>query len=256
VAFAVSYAALCLVQGLTVALPRPEPLRRRLPDRLRTRWWALLPVASIVAAVFGIRAAAGSATVATYAALVASPPLAWWALTLLAVPRRAAGLAVAALLGLAWLRAGLASEAASVALTALGCATLGALLAVVTPARWLAVGIVAMAATDAALVIGDLLQAPNGALVAAAPALGLPQLQRAELGDAVMGYGDVFLAAVLGGLVAVQGGRRVAVAAVTTLAASAFGLLFFAVDLLPATVPVAFALGVHGAMRRRAGERS
>ena len=44
------------------------------------------------------------------------------------------------------------------------------LLAWVTPPRWLAAGIVAMAAADTALVVSDLLQKPNNALNAAHPA--------------------------------------------------------------------------------------
>ncbi len=59
-----------------------------------------------------------------------------------------------------------------------------------------------MALADSALVISDLLQRPNNALNAAHPAAGLPQLQSAVVGSAVMGYGDLFIAGVLGGLLA------------------------------------------------------
>lgn len=82
------------------------------------------------------------------------------------------------LFALAWVdRGGLAGDAAALILSALSCAALGALLAAVTPPRWLAAGILAMAAADTALVISDLLQKPNNALNAAAPAAGLPRLQ-------------------------------------------------------------------------------
>jgi hypothetical protein len=248
VRFALSYVVLCLVQGVLVALPRPRALP--LPQRLRGRAWALVPVASIVVAVFGIRAASTSASVATYAALIASPPLAWAALAVLGVRARTAGAVVAALLGLAWLRVGLASDAAALALTALGCVTLGALLAAVTPPAWLKAGIVAMSIADTALVVAQLLQAPNDVLVSAAPAFHLPQLQRAVFGTAVMGYGDLFLAAVLGGVVAAERGRQAAVGAVAATIACVFGLLFFAVHTLPATVPIALALGVYELRRR------
>lgn len=250
--FALSYAGLCVVQGIVVALPRPLALP--LPQRLRGRAWALLPVASIVVAVFGIRAASASASVATYAALVASPPLAWAALAVLGVRRAVAAGVVAALLALAWLRIGLASDTAALALTALGCVTLGALLAAVTPPVWLKAGIVAMSVADAILVIGQLLQAPNDVLVSAAPALHLPQLQRAVFGTAVMGYGDLFIAAVLGGVVAVERRRQDRVGILAAGIAGVFGLLFFAVHTLPATVPVALALGLYE-LRRRAGAR-
>lgn len=248
--FALSYAGLCLAQGAVVALPRPSALP--VPRRLRGRAWALLPVASIVAAVFGIRAASASASVATYAALVASPPLAWAALGVLGVRAARAALVVAALLALAWLRVGLASDTAALVLTALGCVTLGALLAAITPPAWLKVGIVAMAAVDTVLVVDQLLQAPNDLLTAAAPALHLPQLQRVVFGGAEMGYGDMFLAAVLGGVVAVERGDQRTVAATTALVAGVFGLLFFALDTLPATVPVALALAAYELRRRRA----
>ena len=101
-----------------------------------------------------------------------------------------------------------------------------------------------MALADAALVISDLLQRPNNALNAAHPAAGLPRLQSAVFGSAVMGYGDLFIAGVLGGLLAVTVGRslQLRAAALTALLAIGFDLLFFFVDELPATVPVALAL--------------
>ncbi len=129
-------------------------------------------------------------------------------------------------------------------LTALSCAALGAMLAAVTPPRWLAAGIVAMAMADTVLVVFDLLQKPNNALNAAHPAAGLPRLQSAAFGSAVMGYGDLFVAGVLGALLATTMGRRLQLrgAAITALLALGFDLLFFFVDELPATVPVALTL--------------
>jgi hypothetical protein len=135
---------------------------------------------------------------------------------------------------------------------------LGVLLATVTPPRWLAAGIVAMAIADTTLVVSDLLQRPNNALNAAHPAAGLPQLQNAVFGSAVMGYGDLFIAGALGGLLAATVGRslQLRAAAVTAMLALAFDLLFFAVDELPATVPVALVLVLMVLSRRRrsAGE--
>jgi hypothetical protein len=139
-----------------------------------------------------------------------------------------------------------------VVLSALSCAALGVLLAAVTPPRWLAAGIVAMALADTALVVSDLLQQPNNALNAARPVAGLPQLQDATFGSAVMGYGDLFIAAALGGLLAATLGRslQLRAAALTALLAMSFDLLFFLVDELPATVPVALALIVTVLTRR------
>jgi hypothetical protein len=121
----------------------------------------------------------------------------------------------------------------------------------------LAAGIVAMALADTALVLSDLLQKPNNALNAAHPAAGLPRLQSAAFGHAVMGYGDLFIAAVLGALLALWAGpvlqRRAALLA--ALLALCFDLLFLLVDELPATVPVALTLLLLAARRRLGAPR-
>ncbi len=57
-----------------------------------------------------------------------------------------------------------------------------------------------------------------------------------------MGYGDLFVAALLGGVFANQRGTQRKAALLTFVAACLFDLLFFVVDNLPATVPVAVAL--------------
>ena len=131
--------------------------------------------------------------------------------------------------------------------------TLGVLLAAVTPPRWLAAGIVAMAVADTALVVSEQLQRPNNALNAAHPAAGLPRLQSAVLGSAAMGYGDLFVAGALGALLAVTVGTVAAAARaalLTALLALGFDLLFFLVNELPATVPVALTLLILLAARR------
>jgi hypothetical protein len=254
--FWISIAALSLVQGALVAVP--GAIAGRLPARLRSRRWALIPPLSVIAFVFGARAAEqASAQGLTYLALVAVPALAALALGWLlwdahpARPLRA--LLVVPVFALAWFdRGGLAGQAAALALSGLSCVALGVLLATVTPPRWLAAGIVAMALADSALVISDLLQRPNNALNAARPLAGLPQLQSAGLGSAVMGYGDLFVAGALGGLFAITASRslQLRAAALTAILALAFDLLFFFVDELPATVPVALAL-VATMLRRR-----
>jgi hypothetical protein len=255
--FAISIAVLSLVQGMVVAVPRSWDSRAL--AWLRDRRWALIPPASIVAFVLiaGL-AERASADGLTYLALVAVPPLAALSLGWLMWdadpphPLRAL-LLVPALFALAWAdRGGLAGEAAALAMTALSCAALGALLAAVTPPRWLACGIVAMAALDTALVVSDLLRGPNHALNAAHPAAGLPRLQSAVFGSAVMGYGDLFIAGAMGALLASTMGRRWQLrgAALTALLALAFDLLFFFIDELPATVPVALTLLVLIARRQ------
>lgn len=67
-----------------------------------------------------------------------------------------------------------------------------------------------------------------------------------------MGYGDLFVAAVLGALLAAAMGRRWQLrgALLTALFALGFDLLFFVLDELPATVPPALTLLVLIARRR------
>jgi hypothetical protein len=252
--FWVSIALLSLAQGAIVALAR-VPATPAL-DALRSRRWALVPPLSVLGFVLvAALAERAGAKGLTYLALCAVPVLAALALGWLtrgARPWRA--LLVLPLFALAWADAGaLPGEAAALALSALSCVALGVLLAAVTPPRWLTAGIVAMAAVDAALVIADLLQKPNEALNSAHPAAGLPRLQNALLGSAVMGYGDLFIAGALGALLALSYGHRLQsrAALLAAVLALCFDLLFFAVDELPATVPVALTLIVVLAVRRR-----
>lgn len=238
--FAVSIATLSLFQALLVALPR---YRRPFAWMPSSPWWAPVPAGSIVAVVFGIEAAPGSADALTWLALLAVPPLAAFALgwlvhgtapawALLAIP----------LFALAWASPeSLAGETARALLTGLACIALGWLLVSVVPVRWLRWGIYAMAAIDALLVGAELLQGPSGVLSAAAPG-GLPRLQVLDFGAARMGFGDAFLAATVGCLLAYDRRLQLHAAALLAALALSFDLLFFALDTLPATVPVALAL--------------
>jgi hypothetical protein len=277
--FAVSIALLGLVQAGLVALPAPRP-RPGWIARLDSPWWALVPALSIVVVIAAIEASTAAADALTYIALIAVPPLAAYALAALTrvldYPRiwriievsRSGGwgwgvLVVIVLFLLAWgVPGALAGEAAATALSGLACVTLGWLLVCGVPARWLRLGVYAMAAIDAVYVTANLLQEPNAVLSAAAPAAGLPQLQVVHFGSAQMGFGDLFVAALVGCLLAaedaaseVRGGeanRQLLVAVLVAVLALAFDLLFFAVDTLPATVPVAVALALVTHRRRRA----
>jgi hypothetical protein len=251
--FWISIASLSLAQGALVAAPRALAVPRL--SFLRGRRWALVPPLSVIAFVLIARGAErASAEGLTYLALCAVPPLAALALGWLSRGARPArALLVLPLFALAWAdRGGLAGDAAAVILSALSCVTLAVVLAAVTPPRWLAAGIIAMALADTALVVSDLLQRPNNALNAAHPAAGLPRLQSAVFGSAVMGYGDLFVAALLGALLVLVGGRSLQLrgAALTALLALSFDLLFFFVGELPATVPAALALLVLWLSRR------
>jgi len=147
------------------------------------------------------------------------------------------------LLAVAWAtKDTLAGDATAAALTALSCVTLGRLLVGVAPLLLLKAGIVVMAAIDSYLILSDQLQEPNATLIAAAPPANLPQLQYAALHGASIGYGDLFVAGLLGAIVAAEGRRQLPAAALVLVLAVAFDLLFWVLDELPATVPVAVAL--------------
>lgn len=247
--FAISIATLSLLQALLVALPRAAPRFAWMP---KSRWWALVPAASIVVVVFGIELLPDSATALAYLALVAVPPLAALALArLVRGARPALAWATLPLFALAWVAQGsLLGETSAAALSALACIALGWLLVAVVPGAWLRWGIYAMAAIDAALVAAELLQGPSGILSAADPG-GLPRFQVVEFGTARMGFGDVFIAATVGCLLATDRSRQLRGAALAAFLGLSFDLLFFAVDTLPATVPVAVALALVEMSGRR-----
>jgi hypothetical protein len=256
--FWLSIGLLSLAQGALVALAGDGRALDAIPwiARRRSRLWSAVPPLSVIVFVFVAQAAErASAQSLTYLALVAVPALAALALGWLARGARPVlALLAVALFALAWAdRAGLAGESAALALSALSCVALGVLFAAITPVRWLAAGIVLMACADAALVVSELLQHPNEVLTAAHPAAGLPRLQAEVFGSAAMGYGDVFVAGILGGMLARRFGAATQRRAAVLVAGFAliFDLLFFAVDELPATVPVALALVAILIARRR-----
>ncbi|MBV9003999.1 MAG: hypothetical protein JO181_05015 [Solirubrobacterales bacterium] len=241
--FIPSDAGLLALQAACVAAPRAIP-RLRVAERLRGPAWGLVPIGSIIVVVFAIRFVSDTATGLTYLALVAVPLLAAVALGWAARGSRpVAALGAVPLFIIAWIgHTSLVGGAAASVLSGLSCVTLGVLLAAVTPPRWLKLGIVAMAAADSWLVISDLLQAPNSTLVAAAPLGHLPQLQSEIFGTVSMGYGDLFVAALLGAVLAANPRRQWSAALLTLGIAALFDLLFLVVNELPATVPVALAL--------------
>ncbi|MGH2916785.1 MAG: hypothetical protein ACRDMX_17550 [Solirubrobacteraceae bacterium] len=256
--FLPSDACVLVLQAAVVLAPRSPP---KLPwlGRLESRAWALIPIGSIVGVIFAIRYMSATATGLTWLALIAVPLLAagalgwacrggrWWAAALAAV-----------LFALAWgSRGTLIGEGAAALLSALSCVTLGVLLGAVTPPSWMKAGVVAMSAADVWLVASDLLQAPNNSLVAAAPLPGshLPQLQSVLFGTVSLGYGDLFVAGLLGAVLARQARRQAPMALLTLLLASAFDVLFLVLGELPATVPVALALLIGEAWAWR-GRRS
>jgi hypothetical protein len=255
--FAPSIAILSLVQASLIALPANRTLPRAL--RLESRWWALVLPGSIVAVIAAIALFPAAADGLTYLALVAVPILAALALAwAVRGARPELALLPIPVFLIAWaIPQTLTGQAAALFLSGLACVALGSLVAAVVPSRWLRVAIYAMAIVDACLVTADLLQSPNAVLDAAAPAAGLPQLQLAHFGSAVLGFGDLFVAAVLGGMLANDRAFQVRATGLAATFALAFDLLFFFVSILPATVPIAVTLAVLDiSARRRAVRRS
>lgn len=249
--FPLSSVCLCAAQAGTVALPCTVPTR----VRVRKAAWALLPVASIVVTVAAVREAAGAAAMLTYLSLAAVPPLAALALARgvrWRNPRLA--LLVIPLFLLAWVRRdGLSGEVAAVVLSILACVTLAIVVTQLAPLRWLKVGIVLAALGDVAMIGAHYLQPAQDLLNFATPSFDLPAFQRVLLSGVVMGFGDFFVAALLGAVLAAEGRRYQDRAAVITFAiALVFDLLFIAIPVLPATVPVALALLLVERRARRA----
>lgn len=242
--FWLSIGVLSLVQAALVAGARAPGVA--LLTRLQSRWWALTLPLSIMVVISAVAIDSASARFLTYLALVAVPPLAAAALAwLLRGARWELALLVLPLFALAWAAKGsLSGQSAALALSALACVTLGWLIASVVPAWWLKLGIYVMAAVDTYLVATDLLQGPNAVLNTASPAADLPRLQLASFGSALMGFGDLLVAATLGALLAYDRRLQLRGALLAATIGLSFDFLFFAVDELPATVPIALTLAV------------
>lgn len=277
-----SSAVLDLVQAVLVGLPAaglPAVLRR-----FAGRSWSLIMPISIVAVVAGLAVLPGAAITLTWLALIAVPLLAaatlgWgmhgarpvWAVA--AVPLFAGAVAY---------EGETAGDVSALLLTALSCVALARLLsgvvggaavdesgaaddpvaggkAIDPPERvggqtWVRAALVAMAVIDAILVFSYALEGPNATLNAAVPAEQLPRLQFVTFEGASMGYGDVFVAAVLGAVLAAEGASRRTqwtAAGAVFVASLVFSLLwaFDSIGTLPATVPVAVVLLIFGGFR-------
>jgi hypothetical protein len=250
-----SIAVLSAIQGALVAVPGTWPWARNRLARFRSGWWALVPVASLVAVAFGLLRVADAPQGLTYLALVAVPALAATALGwAMRGARPWCAVGAVPLFAVAWVWSGaLPGETAALALTALSCVALGVILVVLAPPTLIRAGVVALAVADVVLVATDLLQHPNSALVAAHPIAQLPRLQSVQFGSAIMGYGDLLVAGVVGALLADRPSdqRR---AAVLIIALALIGdLAFLRISEFPATVPVAVGMLIVDAWGRRTG---
>jgi hypothetical protein len=249
--FSADNMVLVAAQSACVALPAagvPAWLAR-----FRGRGWALVAPLSIALVVAGIELAPSTADVLTWVALLLVPVGcalalgwathgAWPPLAALAAP----------LLALAW--ASPDSRAGQLATTVLitgSAVTVGRLLAGASPLTLLKAGVYAMAAIDAWLVFTNRLQPANAVLVAAEPARGLPRLQSASFAGAGLGYGDFFVAALVGGVLAAQRGPQLLAAVAMAVVSLGWDQLFLVYDVLPATIPPALVLLACDALRRR-----
>jgi hypothetical protein len=208
---------------------------------------------SIAVVVAAIGVAPWTAHVLTWAALVLVPlgcalALGWAA----GGARPWACAAAVPLLVIAWAMPGdRAGQAAAMVMVAASAVTLGRLLVGAAPLRLLTAGAVAMVIVDAVLVCSGNLQAANAVLVSATPAAHLPQFQSASFGPAELGYGDLFVAAVVGAILATERRHQLVGAAATLALSVAWDQLLLSYDLLPATIPPVVALIVVQGWRRR-----
>jgi hypothetical protein len=229
-------------QALCIALPAagvPAVLLR-----LGGRGWALLAPLSLVVTLVAIRLAPGSAGVLAWIALLLVPPgcalaLGWAAhgarpwLALLVIPLLAAALVAPE---------EPVGRAARILLVVSSTATAGRLLAAGAPLPVLKAGVVGMAAIDAVLVLGGQFDEQFAAFDAATPGAALPQLQLAEVGAVATGYGDFFVAGLVGAILAAERGPQLAAAVAMLPVAEAFNQLFLLVDSLPNTMAPALVL--------------
>ena len=123
--------------------------------------------------------------------------------------------------------------------------TLGWLLGAVTPPGWLKLGIIAMSAADVWLVPPTCCRRPT---TRSSPpprcrAAACRSCRASCSGPSRSGYGDLFVAGLLGAVLAREGGRQWRDGAAHAACwRGLFDLLFFVLNELPATVPVALAL--------------
>ncbi len=215
---------LCGVQAAIVLVPRAR-------RRGRAGWIGVAaPAVALATGVVVLRLVAGGPHALALVAAVATPALA------AASPRRAP-VAVALWL-VAWLADGLLAQGAAIALVALAAVTIAELAAAFAP-RWsIAAGLVVLAIVDVALVwgtpqVGPASTALHAAVLPTAAGHPIPRLQDATFGAATMGWLDFVAPALLG----VAARFRLRAAAVTGLAAGAWGLLLLVASTVPATVP-------------------
>lgn len=239
-----SYCGLGLVQAAVVLLPRaPSP---RWLVTLRRHWLLVVgPAAAVTAATFIPRVASALASDLSTLALIAVPPLAAvgiaWGMRF-----RHFGLVllVPVLFAVAWADPhGTAGEAAGLALVALSAVALAVLVVGILPTKVAKIGICVWAAVDLSVALAHHLEEASRPIFQATPVVGPHlQFQRVVLGSSSMEYADLFVAAALGAVLAIEGRRRGVASLLVAAFAMVSSLFFLVTDTLPATVPIALAL--------------
>jgi hypothetical protein len=246
------YAALCVAQGLLVAIPAVG----REPSRRNAALGLAGPAAAMVIGVGTVRLAGGSgadflAWLGTFATPVLAGVLGWaarWRRPLLTA------IAAAILYVIAWQAGGHLAQAAGAALIGGACLAIAAIVGPITPARYLAIGLVILIAVDVYLVWGNRqVERTTSALQQATlPHVGvashqtkpLPALQQVNLGDSSMGWLDFVAPALLGAVVGRRTRPRLGAAVAVAVAALAWGLVLELTSPIPATVPMLAGLAV------------
>jgi len=134
------------------------------------------------------------------------------------------------------------------------CLAIAAIVGPITPARYLAVGLVILIAVDVYLVWGNRqVERTTSALQQATlPQVGvsshqskpLPALQQVDLGNSSMGWLDFLAPALLGAVVGRRTRPRVRAAIAVAVAALAWGFVLELTSPIPATVPMLAGLAV------------
>jgi hypothetical protein len=239
-----SYCGLGLVQAAVVLLPRaPRP---RWLAALRRHWLLVIgPAAALTAATFVPSVASASGSGLSTLALIAVPLLAAvgiaWGTRLHHV---ALVPVVGVLFAAAWADpGGTLGEAAGLVLVSLSAVALAILVVGILPITVSKIGICVWAAVDLSVALAHHLEEASRPIFQAAPVVGPHlQFQRVVLGSSSMEYADLFVAAALGAVLALEGRRRGVASLLLALFASASSLFFLVTDTLPATVPIALAM--------------
>ncbi|MDX6377220.1 MAG: hypothetical protein QOE98_1523 [Gaiellaceae bacterium] len=234
--FTSGFVALCAVQAITVLGPRQPP---RL---VRRTVLGLIPLVAIGGVALLIAERPSLAQQATDLAAIVTPIAALGGLVAFRV--RSLALLAPVLYVVAWKGDGRPAQIATDLLIVGAAASLAWLTGTVAPRGGLIIGILAASVVDVyQVVVSEQVQVASRALSAAQPPAGLPRLQELVWGGASMGWGDAYLAGLLGVVVAGSALRvRLIAAGAVFVVGVPFGFLFYVLDTLPATVPVAVAL--------------